>query len=626
MLLYVVLPDLSGDLLEFVKLSTIIQNASLSPIMSKSLTAFRVLVEMSSKVKESKEFDVCCSSPTLSQVISLITNRITLLVKPFLDLYQTDSLVYQEVNNLLNLILLIVEEHPDLGVTVLDHIFILIKFLSIMDDNVMATIQADKLGHDVVEIKEKRGTATRLKLVYIVYRFVVTYLESLKEAGAITTVVFDKVKLLVENICECNLFDCYTRTIYSLLLHSQVIWGPNVNGSSESSSLFSNSGTSLDNFLVEHELITITLAKKMLTENNKWPAYKVGIYSACQGAWFMATFIFQQLVMQVRSDSCRCWLKSLLQFADSERKFELLISSMQGLSLAIWSESKISPLANGSDGNINKPDSSKEFEGVYNSICSSKETLEVASTSGQEFYFQRWFLSLRAKLLRAVTDVLKALGTTKFVREHVGNNGHHDKSLMVEFGVSLRQTTQISLQLKSLAKEFDLVTTSFGDMDSSSSKIISALALSSSLLAFVTSFALFIPNLPETFTTYGLENPENGLLAHLVQNLAERLWHMDHETSTNLCQLMETSGQLKNYFHLQSRNQVYNNGCEARDVRTVCNYAVSGVVCLISDRNKANNEDSIFQVIKDGLQLLFKTLTMWMHIPFRTPKYYFQLR
>ncbi|KAH7518614.1 hypothetical protein FEM48_Zijuj09G0189900 [Ziziphus jujuba var. spinosa] len=626
MLLYAVLPDLSGDLLEFVKLSTIIENASLSPVMSKSLLAFNVLVELSIKLKESRETNFCCSSPTLSKVISLITNRITLLVKPFLDLYRTETLFYQEVKNLLNLLLLIVGEDPDLGVIVLDHIFILIRFLSIMDDNLMASTQADKLGHDVVEIKGKRGTVTRLKLVYIVYRFVVTYLESLKEAAAITTLVFDKVKLLVENICDCNLFDCYTHTIYSLLLHCRVIWGLNVNGSSGSSSLFSNLGASLDSYLVEHELITITFAKKLVTENNKWPAYKIGIYSACQGAWFMATFIFQQLITQVHSDSCHCWLKSLLQFADSERKFELLMLSKQDLSLATWLESKISPLANGNEDNINKPDFRKEFEGVYNSICSSQETLEVASTASQEFYFQRWFLSLRVKLLQAVTDVLKTLGTTRFVRECIGNNGHHDESLMVEFWVSLQQITQISPQLNSLAKEFDLVTTSFCDMDRNSSKIISALALSCSLLAFIMSFALFIPNLPETFTICGLENPENGLPAHLVQNLAKRLWHLDHEISTNLCQLVETSGQIKSCFHLQSRKQEYDNGCEARDVLAVCNYAVSGVVCLISDGNKSNDEETILQVIKDGLQLLFTTLTMWMQVPFRTPKHYFRLR
>lgn len=639
MLLCVVPPNLCGDLLECAKLSTIIEDASRSPVMSKRMLAFRFLVDISSKLKDSREIGcgVCSSSFMPSQVISLITNRITLLVKPFLDLYQVDSLVYQEFNNLLNHLLLIVGEYPDLGVILMDHIFILIKFLSSMDDNAMAIVEVDKLGHDVVDIKGEKSTIIRLKLAFIVYKFVVACLESLKEAGAITTLVFDKMKLLVESVCECNLFDCYMHTVYSLLLHCRVIWGLDLNGSNESSCHYRHSGTPLHNYLIERELDTFEFAKKMLSENNNWPAYKVGMYSACQGAWFLATFIFQQLISQVHSDSCHCWLKSLLQFADSERKLELLLLSKQGFSLAIWLEMKKSPLvilstdlgeiANGSDNDINKLDFSKELEGAYNCICSSKETLDIASKSGQGFYFQRWFLSLRAKLLRAVMDVLKALETIPYIWEHVDHSGHDNKSLMAECWLSLQQITEISLRLKSLAKEFDVIITSFGDMDRSSVKIISALALSSSLLAFITSFVvLFIPNLSHTSPSCGLENPENVLLAQLVQNLAERLLHMDPETGTNLCRLMEVSGQPKMCFHLQSINQVFNIGCEGRDVVAVCKYTISGVACLIGDQKRANNEDTILEVIKDGLQLLFKILAKWMHVPFRTPKYYFRLR
>lgn len=636
MLLYVVPPNISGDMLDFAKLSTVIEDAALSPTTLKSLLAFRVLVDISLKPKESREIGCgfCSSSLMPSQVISLITNRIAMLVKPFLDLNQAAPLVYQEVKNLLSLLLLIVGEHPDLGVMMMDHVFTLIRCLSNVDDNAVAIAQADELGHDVLDIKGEKGTISRLKLIFIVYKFVVVCLESLKEAGAITTIVFDKVKLLVESVCECNLFDCYTHTLYSLLLHCPVIWGLNMNESTESSCHYEHSGMSLHNFLIEHEVITFEFGKKMLSENNKWHAYKVGIYSACQGAWFMAALIFQQLITEVHSDSCYCWLKSLLQFADSERKLELLLLTKQGFSLEIWLEMQKSPLVirsngldeitNGGDKNIDMPDFYKKLEETYNSICFSKETLDTAS--GQEFYFQRWFLSLRAKLLGAVMDVLKALGTIPCIWGCIENSGQDDKSLMFKCLLSLQQITQISLQLKSLAKEFDLMNTSFADMHSGSAKIISALALSSSLLAFITGISLFIPNLSETFTTCGLENPEKGLLAHLVQNLAERLLLMDHETSTNLCQLMEFSGQSKMCFHLQLRNKVFSLGCEARDVFTICYHAISRVACLIRDRTRANNKETILEIVKDSLQLLFKILAKWMHVPFRTPNYYFRLR
>ncbi|KAK9939027.1 hypothetical protein M0R45_015736 [Rubus argutus] len=149
----------------------------------------------------------------------------------------------------------------------------------------------------------------------------------------------------------------------------------------------------------------------MLTENNSWPAYRVGTYAACQGAGRTATFILVQLVRKVYSDSCYCWLKSLVQYAYGELKHELLLLPKQGLETP-----KFPLILSGNDlGEIdqhaahNIKDYRKQLAAAYNSLCFSLETLKVDVTRSHAFYFQRWFLSLRAKLLGAVVDILDIL-------------------------------------------------------------------------------------------------------------------------------------------------------------------------------------------------------------------------
>ncbi|EXB66979.1 hypothetical protein L484_004904 [Morus notabilis] len=619
--------DSTVDSLDLDKLSTIAEDVSPSPIRSMSLLAILVLVDISYKFKCRRERGsvLVRPSPVPSQVVSKIFNRISFLVKSLFDPCHTDSVVYQELNNLLNLLLSMVREHPDLDVLVLDQIFVLVRHLSRMNENVMSTAQIDSLVHESSNTDQGKSATIRGKLACKVYSFLVTYLEDLSEAGSITMPVFEKVKLLVEHVCECKLLNSYTHTLFSLLLHSSVIWG---NISEESFKLDGNSGILPHNYSIEHELITIEFAKKLMEENKYWPAYKAGMYSACQGAWFTCTFIFQPLIAQVRSDLCGCWIKSLLQFAHSEIQIMLFHLTKQDSSITVRSETIKLPLRYLSDDQdemdhdaLYEPCYSKVLLSAYNSICSSKEVLDASATSGQMFCFQRWFLSLRAKALRAVVDALETLGTIL----SGGSNWWVGKSFVAEFVLSFKKIAQLSMQLKRLAKEFDLFSASFIDIDSKSSKVISALALSSSLLAFITGFALFIPTLPETLS--GLKNSKTNLQAHLIQNLAGRLCHADHEISSKLCQLLDVSEHQRiNCCHLQLGSQAFNLACEARDVLSLCSYAVSEVARLRSEADITHNEENTSRVIEDGIQLTLKILEKWTQIPLRTPKYFFQLR
>ncbi|TXG57895.1 hypothetical protein EZV62_015724 [Acer yangbiense] len=619
------------DMPEFAELLAIVDNASRSPIASKSFQATEMLVSVVTKFRRTEMgSDGVCTLPLPSQLVSLIMDQITLLVKPLLDLSQFYSTVFQKVQSLLNLLLLLVGEHPDLGFLVLDKVHLFIEHLVNTYNNVMVGRQADSAVD--VEFIEEQNKATTSKLVCIINRILMSCLESLNEAGAITNQVFDKVKLLVECVCRCNLFDCYTHTIYSLL-HSYVIWGCMVNGDEEAGRVHRTSHIFCQNYFIVHELCSLEFAHRMLIQRDSWPAYKAGIYAICHGAWISADFMFAQLIMNVQSDTCRCWLKSLSKWVYSERIIQLLILQKQGpisgncfeikeflITLSRDDLSEIGQVA----GNTNEPDYSQALVVAHQRLCLAGNALETNFTSGKTFCFQRWFLALRAKVLGALVEIFKALSAIPYKQDNiqVGEN------MMVESHKFLKQITQTSFQLKRLSQEFDLIATSFIGMDCKSSKIIKALALSCSLLAVSAGFALYIPSLPvfETLTTCGLEISQNCSPTIVIQNLVGRLWNLDREICTNLCLILETSGWSQNCFHLQSGNQIFNNGCEVKDVVDVCRYAVCGIVCLQNEANKVHNEDNLSQITKNGLQLLSKVILKWIRIPFRAPKYFFRVR
>lgn len=634
MLLYR-LPNLPLDnMLEFTRLLTVVENLTQSSIISKSLLGIRVLVDVSTKLVGRTEMGSAgysCST-LLTQIISIIIDRIFSLVKPLLDLCQTNAEAGQEVQSLLSILLFLVRQHVDLSGLVLDKIRLLVKFLVDFLDSNIATKQSGFSLHEIMDFGGEKGMRTSLNLLYDVHKFSVICIENLNEVSGITTQILDKVKLLVECVCRCSLFDCYARIMYSILLHSQIMWSCVVNKNEEACFLDRNLGDSLVNHLVEQEIFTLECAKKILAGRDNWSAYKVGTFSAWQGAWVTAAFIFEQLISMVQSESCSGWLKSLAQFAQSESKIQLVLLPKLWSSLVDWSKMKEFPIvlfrenfdevAQGAVENISLLKHTEVFAGAYHGLCSSRESLESIVTFGKSFFFQKWFLSIRMNVLGTVVDLLKVLGTVNI------NNGQVEKSVMVKPLNSLRQITEVSFQLNKLAQEYDLIAMSFIGMDSRSSKIISTLALSGSLLAFTSGFALLISNLPayEILTPCGLDSSKKYLQETLIQNLVGRLWPIDQETCSNLCLLLEVGGQPRDCFHLQPRNQILNIGADVKEILNVCNYAVSGIVGLQNEAKTAHNEEILSQVIRDGLQLLLNTISKWMYIPFRVPKYFFKAR
>ncbi|KAF8390785.1 hypothetical protein HHK36_025313 [Tetracentron sinense] len=633
------------DMLEFVKLLPIIENAAQSPIKLKRFLALRLLVNVSCNIKGRVEMvsDGDCSTHLPSRVIVLVIDQITLLVKQVQKPCWPDSEVKRECQSLLNLILHLVEEHPEKGVLALDVIRSSIESLMNMHGGGMGKKPSGSV-HEIATKSEKCPSVVS-KLVFCVYSFLETCLEKLDEAGAVTTQILHKVKLLVEVIHQSSLFDHVIHAIYSLLLHSHVMWDLLGNVNKETHNLDKDNGITLNDYWVEHESFTLEFAKKMMSGGDNWSAYKVGKYAACHGAWFAATFTFWQLTKKVQSDSCYYWLKSLALFSHAESEIQLLLFPKQGISLVsglemntIW----VTPFGDAlGDGvrdfawHANLQDYSEKLARVCSSVCSSEQMLGATVTSGQTFYFQRWFLVVRAKVLETVVDILRLLRTNPCDKEIIGNSGQVERSTMVDYLGLTQQIhslahflTQISFRLKRLAQEFDLLATSFIGIDTKSFRIISMLALSCSLLAFCTGFALYFPHLPayKSSIACGLENADKFSHSMLIQNLVERLWHVDSETCTNLKLLLTIIGEPKRCFPLQSRTQISSVGHNERDTLIICSFAVSGFLHLQKEAKGVNNEGVLSRVSQAGLQLLLDILKKWMYLPFRIPKYFFQVR
>ncbi|KAE8727314.1 ARM repeat superfamily protein, putative isoform 3 [Hibiscus syriacus] len=615
-LLYTI-PGLSSlEKLEFAQILAILQNASLSPIMSKSLAALRILTDMSTILwaRTNSESFAVYSSPLPLQVISLVMAQVRSLVKPSSDTCQTSNRILQKVKNLLNLILQLVGEHLDLGVTVLGEISSFIKYFANLNENALASKHI--ASGEVIDFEEDMGKVFRSKLLSDIHRFVSACLQILSEAGAITASVFDKVQLLVEHLHHGRVFDYYTRTIYSLLLHSRPVG-------------------ILNEHPFKQELATLEHACKMMSARDNWYAYKAGIYATSQGAWVTATFIFTQLIKRVQSDSCYCWLKSLVQFSHSEAKLWLsslakqesfLVGSVVMNELLTFLKDNFGELGQDAAGNDSVLNYRDILVGAYHNACSSIETLERLVISQKAFCFQRWFFSLRTKFLWAVGEILEVLDASK---QEIFSNMIEVQNNALTNVKCLEKFTHFSFRLNRLAKELDLINSSFIGMESESLKVIATLALSCSVLAFSTGFPVFFPNIPahKNLRTRDQEDAEHSNLSSmLLQDLLGRLLHIDQEISMDLCLLLESGGYPRKCFHLQSRNCIPKSGHEVEDILNITRYAVSTVIRLRNEINGIENEAIISQVTKNGREVLLDIIRKWLRIPFQMPKHFFNTR
>lgn len=618
------LPLPNIELRKIVKLLTIAENAIQQADLMTSHLTIRILADLSSRFVggTSTQIGVFCSSLP-SQVVSLIKDQIKLLVLPLLEACNNYSKLFQDLQSQLKILLYIVRRHPYLGVLVLDSINSTIEYLL----TIKTTGQVVPSTHVFVKFDRDKYTATVSKVLRKVYRFLVACLDTLNKVHAIDTEVLNRVHILVELVCQTSLSDCYTYTMYCLLLHSQHIWGSVVNQDNGNRACY-NLSICPHSCTVECKIDTLGFVNKILTETDNWTAYRVGAYAACQGEWLFSTAIFGKLIPMVQSEFSCNWLKALFQYTHSEGIIQLLSLPKQVSTFEEWLENNNCPLI--SSNYLDEKDSRHvgsrnsnhyfyKLAAAHGGICSSMGILEAAVSCSQAFCFQRWYLTIRARVLKNVVSILKVV-TVLFNQVEVEGND------VLGCLKSFEDISQISFQFLSLAEEFDLIGTSFLEMDGESSEVIAALALSCSLLAFVSGFTVSVMHHHSHGSFAVDKNSLNLSLALAMQNLVGRLWHLDHETSTKFSSLLNFLEQPANCFHLQPLYQTCNIGFKYREFLGVCRDAVSGAVCLQDELSKEHNERTPFEATKSGLLLILNTTVKWIHIPFGIPKNFFRVR
>lgn len=632
------------DILEVLsELLTIVENGIKYSSMSQRLLAIFVLVDIYGKFIGGRETNSDGGNfhSFASRLLFFVVDRIFfLLVEHHSVELETEQ---QEVKSLINLLHRLVEEHSDLCHLVMEKICMSVKCLAEKHGRVMGGDELDLSDHEVLH-GESKTVITRNSMLKI-SQVLASCLESVDKAGAMTAQIHASMKLLVDDLHSCSLFDCYTHTIYSILFWSHNRFYCLRSGVEEINNVVKNLGLTHCDFSMQYEKFTLECSKKILVGKDYWLAYIAGKYAACHGAWFAASFIFCQLVKLVQSHPLRCWLKSLAEFAQSEMKVQFLLLPEKGYAISNWLESyEISGVTFGNDlhdtekGRASKVNSSNRIDnllGVCRILHSSKELLCSTSTSANIFCFQGWYLSLRVKTIGNVVEMLKLLDTIPLTEDNINSNQQLNGNNLVAISESLlninslvQSLTQVSIQLERLAQEFDLMTKSFNVIDRKSFMNISALALSCSLLAFTAGFSVLIANLQgmKSSTSSAFQKSEESGFRRLVLDLFRRLQHVDCETSTKLMLLLNASEHPRSHLTKRLMNHNLDISTDTESIITLCSFAVNGALDLRDGATKMHHDSTQSRLTSDSLLLLLITTTKWLQIPFRTPTYFFRIR
>eukprot|EP00253_Pinus_taeda_P005162 PITA_05162 len=372
-----------------------------------------------------------------------------------------------------------------------------------------------------------------------------------------------------------------------------------------------------DHFWAQTENLTLDVANDMMKKRNLWGAYKIGIGAACHGAWVAASSVFKHLVNNVQSEASYFWLKSVALSAEAENKLHVVLIKSHGLdSLA---ECKVSY-------DNRKQDSNNTNNKLYNSgifdilarfgeIMAEALNLNYAATNSlsaavnldRTFEFQRWFLNLRGKVIKNVAELLGLLNRHSHMIENGLNQEESNPNIegslyngwkwkMQKF-VSLKASLRnICFEFRTLTKEFDLLNTSFMDIDSKSFLSISGVALCCSLLSFCTLFVVHFPK-----RAYGQHKPnpkssdfETQLCSAVIQDLSQRLRKIDGKIWEELESFSGEIGDITNFSVKQAKMMKH-------DVEQ-------------------------YRIQQSGLKLLGNVILKWFHLPSLMPKYYFQTR
>ncbi|KAG7621149.1 hypothetical protein ISN44_As04g020700 [Arabidopsis suecica] len=603
------------DASELLQLIAITENASHSQIFSSSCLAISVLVSIWTEiVRTAEKRSIEISSTSLPmQLAVLIMDRVALLGRLCSDLFRAGYAVVSEVQDLLKVLHLLVGKHSELRLLVLEKVRLFLEYIVSLNDGLRKADGAHELLFGVINYKDKRGVVMRSEFLASIHKFLIVFLENLEGDDNLLSEIYEKVKHITEFVSSCSFIDFHTQMIFTLLLHSPILWGFSVNDDT------GNSGVSLVADIVNYGIVSLDCSNQILMERNYWPAYRAGVYAARLGAWVTSAMIFDQLKTNVQSDINCCWLKSLTYLSHAEGKFQLLLTPSDSVKLVNWLKN------NGYLPELSK-DASGEFahclalREAYMNLQSSLGMLGNIIASSGVFCFQTWFLVLKTRVLETVLELVECLG---LLNQDIRNKNQVEEILLTGCD-SLQQLPQISIQLQKLAKEFDMLATCFIDIDDSSSSIITTISLSCSVLAFAAGIVLFLPgfSFQEALVPF---TSQSGLCSRLVEDLVRRLWKVDPNVCEKLNILVKTNESL-NCFHLQSRNQVLRVCGKVKMLLSICRDALSCTYGLQNQSMSMHKEEIMSEITKSCRHLLSQAIMKWMQIPFGIPKYFFNIR
>lgn len=610
-----------ADASELHKLMANVENASHSQIFSSSYLAISILVDIWKQIVKTAELrSIKVSSTSLPlQLFKLIMDRVTLLGKLCSDPVQLDYALVGEVKDLFNVLHLLVGKHSEMRLLVLDKVRLFLEYIVNLTNGVRKTDGAHELLLGVINYKGQRGAVVRSEILASIHKFLIVFLKNLEGDSSLSSQVYEKMKLITECVRTCSFFDCHTRMIFTLLLHSPILWGSAVNERGTDNDANGNSGVSLVADIFNYGIVSLECSNQILMERNYWPGYRAGVYAARLGAWVTSALIFDQLKTNVQSDINCFWLKSLTYLCHAEGKFQLLLMPSDSFKLVSWLRS--------SDylPELTK-DASKEFahcvalHEAYMNLQSSLGMLGNSIASREVFCFQTWFLVLKTQVLEAVIDLVEHLG---LLNQDICNKKYVEEKMLIGCN-SLQHLPRISIQLQKLAKEFDMLATCFIDIDDDSYSIIATLSLSCSVLAFAAGIVLFLPGFSfhEALVPF---TSQSGVCSRLVQDLVRRLWEVDPEICKKLNIVVKTNESLT-CFHLQPRNQVLRVCGKVKMLLSICRDALSCIYGLQNRSNSMHDEEIVSEITKSCRNLLSHAIMKWMQIPFGIPKYFFNIR
>ncbi|XP_062206684.1 uncharacterized protein LOC133908584 isoform X3 [Phragmites australis] len=382
---------------------------------------------------------------------------------------------------------------------------------------------------------------------------------------------------------------------------------------------------------IAQELCALRMTKMLITKQKYWEAYRSSMYCCREGLWFTASFVFRKLADAFELGSFSFWFKSLLLFSAGEIEMKLLL--FPSATVKLVGELK-------TDGDLsedlyctetdadNTPSGSQELHGYQakiTGICGrtwlANDALVSNASSDCEFFFQRWFISLRSSFLEVLTDVLGILSAHSSAYEARGDNLTVSGELIKDQVLAL---AHCSLRLSDLAKSYDILAASHMDMDHHSFSSIARLAFMCSLFAFCTAYSVDFSKAYRNVEPFKL--PKRFSHASILQDLHGRLDGSGRQIVSQLRQFMSTS--FDDLDCLQSSARMSCSGNLEKDSYSLCHFAVASLL-RVSGNAKAkeitNGEDCL-SAFYEGLQFLSSILQKFMELPFVVPKYFFRVR